>query len=166
MLSSARVCVDDSQSPCIGRLSRFGKKTVGHARAGRGSSSLLPLGVRRLPLQGGRWARLGLASVAVGGGVGGGCSAPSGDFLVRDTRLWDYFFLGGGEGHQRSRLCVGLTDQRKDASLRSKAELMTGVSRKALTEIQSARGQEQCQSPGEDSLTPWGGAGVGGGAPL
>lgn len=34
VLSSARVCVNDSQSPCIGRFSRFEEQRAGHARAG------------------------------------------------------------------------------------------------------------------------------------
>lgn len=56
------------------------------------------------------WDWLG---VAVGGERGGGCSAPAGDFLVADTRLWNYFLSVVGEGRESSRLSVGPTDQGK-----------------------------------------------------
>lgn len=54
-------------------------------------------------------------------------------------------------------------DQRKDASLGPKAEMILQLPKELfLQQIQSARGPEQCQGPDEDSLLPGGKRGVGG----
>lgn len=104
---------------------------------GRCSSSLSPLEVRRLPLQGWKTGPSGIGSWGrgrggdQGGRCGGRWTQPSGTpwLLAPDfgMRFFFFFFFG-----VKFPVFVGLMDQKKDASLGPKAELILQLLKELL----------------------------------